>query len=150
MKKIVSLLLTLCLLISACSAFAAAEEEVVVIPAAVIGLEDDSAFQGQWKMTQMVMGDQLIDLEMALMMLGTESPMNFTIADGKFTAPSQDGKTVEELVYTFEESQLLAQDEQGEYVIDLLEDGRIAITMILASMEGVSMVILCEKAEAAQ
>ena len=159
MKKIFSLLLSLCMLISVFSAFAAAEQTTqtetaqtggVEVPAPVTGMKDDSAFQGEWKMAQMVMGDQVIDIGMALSMLGSDFPMTFKIAAGKVIAPGADGKTMEENPYVFEDSHLTTEDAQGVSVIYLLEDGRLAIEMTIAAMDGVKIGMLCDRVKAAE
>ena len=152
MKKTLSLLLTLCLMISVFSAFAIAEQatQTVTVPAPVTNLKDDSAFQGEWKVTHMVMGDQLIDMSQALTLLGSEFPMNFKIADGKVISPSADGTKTEENAYVFENSFLKTEDAQGVAEIYLLEDGRLGIEMTAAAMEGMKIGLICEPVKAAE
>ena len=147
------------MLISVFSAFAAAEQTTqtetaqtggVEVPAPVTGMKDDSAFQGEWKMAQMVMGDQVIDIGMALSMLGADFPMTFKITAGKVIAPGADGKTMEENPYVFEDSRLTTEDSQGVSVIYLLEDGRLAVEMTVTAMDGVKIGMLCDRVKAAE
>ena len=148
MKKTLALILALCLTLAACSAFAAAEEAVVLIPAPQTDLENDAAFQGDWKVAQLLLGDQLIELEAALSLMGGSFPLSFQIADGKLIAQKPDGTGTEEIAYVFENSQLVAQDEEGVYTLQLLEDGTLMISMPAA--EGMEISVICVRQEAAE
>ena len=62
----------------------------------------------------------------------------------------QYGKTMEENPYVFEDSHLTTEDAQGVSVIYLLEDGRLAIEMTVAAMDGVKIGMLCDRVKAAE
>ncbi len=120
----------------------------MLIPAPQTDLENDAAFQGDWKVAQLLLGDQLIELEAALSLMGGSFPMSFQVAEGKLIAQKPDGTGTEEIAYVFENSQLVAQDEEGVYTLQLLEDGTLMISMPAA--EGMEISLICAKLEAAE
>lgn len=138
MKKLVAILMTLCLLCAACAAMADMEIPVFENMPGVI-IEDDTttvdekAFEGEWIPNVAFLGTEYIT-EQAFAELGF-SFMPITIADGKIMQDIQDENgefhTVED-AYTFEAGQLQGTDDIGtDYVVELLEDGNIVISVFL-------------------
>ena len=137
MKKTIAILMTLCLLCAAGAALADMEIPAWDSMPGVV-LEDDdttveeAAFAGEWVLNVAFLDTVYIDEE-TLAGLGFNF-MPYTIADGKVTQDLQNenGEFVtQEMPYIFEAGQLQGQDSGTDYVIDLLEDGNIVMTIFL-------------------
>ena len=138
MKKIVSVLVALCLF---CAAGAALAETVPAwndMPLPVIEDEnttiDEAAFQGTWKADKAFVGETYIDQEALKTDYNIIVP-NIRLADGKiyYDSVDENGEAVEHgEPYTFEAGQIGFSDETGNLaVIDLLEDGNIEMSLFL-------------------
>ena len=128
MKKIIAVLMTLCLL---CSAAALAEAPKFEDMPGMIFL--DSLFEGTWDAGTAFAGEVYIDLGD----LGREHSIyipTVTINAAEklviFEGESEYGEFFrEEYPYTLENSQLECEDDEGQiYVFELLEDGNICMT----------------------
>ena len=85
---------------------------------------------------------QILELDMIMDLFGQSVPTSFIIADGKLTSPNAQGE-LESTEMTFAESKLTAEDANGSYFIELLEDGAIAITA--TTPDGMAMTFYCER-----
>ena len=128
MKRIIAVLMTLCLL---CSAAALAEApEFADMPSMVLL---DSFFEGTWDAGTAFAGEDYIDLGDLGRDYSIYIPTVTINADDKlviFEGESDYGEFFrKEYPYTLENSQLECEDDGGKtYVFELLEDGNICLT----------------------
>ena len=135
MKKLISLLMALCLL---CTAAAALAETPTwdSMPVVVSAEEDveltDADFEGDWVVDKVFYDETFVPSERYAEFGISVAPMH--IADGKVTITYTDENGTREEVrdYTLENNQLLAKDETGsEAVFEKLEDGNILMTLFV-------------------
>ena len=127
MKKVITVLMALCLL---CSAAALAETPTFEsMPGMVIF---DSFFEGSWEAGPAFANEIYVDLGDLAREYSLSIPMVTINADEKlviFEGQSDNGEFVrEEYPYTLDNSQLECQDDEGRiYVFELLKDGSICM-----------------------
>ena len=144
MKKLFAMLLTLCLLCSACVGLADMEIPTwESMPKVVVEDEntsvDEAAFQGEWVLNVAFAGTEYVDNET----LFDAYDYNFepyVIADGKVMQDYQDENgefhTVE-MPYSFEAGQLQGKDGSGrDFAVELLEDGNIVMSVFFPGEDG--------------
>ena len=141
MKKIITVLVTLCLL---CSAAAMAEAPKFVDMPSMVLL--DSFFEGTWDAGTAFAGEEYIDLGDLGRDYSIYIPTVTINADEKlviFEGESEYGEFFrKEYPYTLENSQLECEDDEGKtYVFELLEDGNICLTTYVAG-EGEGMLAI--------
>lgn len=139
MKKLTAILMTLCMLFAALTAFADMEIPTFDSMPDVV-MEDDnttveeSAFEGEWVLNVAFLEDEYIGIEDLIDRFHFNT-MPFVIADGKVMQDIQNeyGEfNTFESAYTFENGQLQGDDGNGtRYVFELLEDGNIVMTVFL-------------------
>lgn len=138
MKKLIAVLMTLCLLMTACAAVADMDPpEWDSMPMAITLEEDpsldESAFAGEWELNVAFL-DTVYLTEQELAELGYNF-MPFTIGDGKVQQDVQqeNGEFVTvEAPYVFEAGQLQGKTENGSvFAFDMLEDGNIVLSLFL-------------------
>ena len=141
MKKIIVVLMTLCLL---CSAAAMAETpKFEDMPSMVIL---DSFFEGTWNAGTAFAGEVYIDLGDLESEYSISVP-TVTIEAGEmlviFEGESDYGESFrKEYPYTLENSQLVCEDDEGRtYVFELLEDGSICMSTFVPG-EGEGMLAI--------
>ena len=141
MKKIVVILMALCLL---CSAAALAEApKFEDMPSMVIL---DSFFEGTWDAGTAFAGEAYIDLGDLAREYSVNIP-TVTIDAGEllviFEGTSDNGESFrKEYPYTLENSQLECEDDEGRiYVFELLEDGNICLSTFVPG-EGEGMLAI--------
>ncbi len=140
MKKLIAILMTLCLLCAACAALADMEPPVFDdMPGVVI--EDDnttveeSAFEGEWVLNVAFFNGVYIDEQTLAGSFGFNF-MPYIIGGGviKQDIQNENGEfTTQEIPYTFEAGQLQGADEDSglNYAVDLLEDGNIVMSLFI-------------------
>lgn len=140
MKKVIAVLMTICLLCATFAAFADMEiPKFEEMPAVVIEDEDvtvdETAFYGEWKLNVAFFDTEYVD-EQSLSADYGYNFMPYTISEGKVTQDweNENGEFVtEEATYKFEAGQLQCVDNEGnEFVIELLEDGNLVMSMFIA------------------
>ena len=141
MKKIITVLVTLCLL---CSAAAMAEAPKFADMPSMVLL--DSFFEGIWDADTAFAGEVYIDLGDLGRDYSIYIPTVIINADEKlviFEGESDYGEFFrEEYPYTLENSQLECEDDEGKtYVFELLEDGNICLTTFVPG-EGEGMLAI--------
>ena len=144
MKKLIAMLMALCLLCASCAAMADMEIPAwESMPKAVVEDEnttvDEAAFQGEWVLHVAFAGTEYVD-EQTLAGSYDFNFMPYRIADGKVTQDVQNeyGEFVTmEMPYTFDAGQLHGQDASGrEFAIELLEDGNIVLSVFFPGEGG--------------
>ena len=149
MKKIFAILMTLCLLCSACAALADMEIPLWSnMPGVVIEDEnttvDEAAFGGEWVLDTAFLNTEYISTETLADSFGFNF-MPIRISEGKIMQDIQqeNGEFVTaETAYTFDAGQLQATDGTGlEFVVELLENGNIVMSVFYPG-EGDEMVCL--------
>ena len=134
MKKLLSVLLTLCLL---CTAAALAETVLTLDDMPAVVLEDDnttvelSAFNGSWIGDKFFVGETHVDAETMAASYGISVPA-FRIEDGilYYTDESGEGGAVQNgYACVFEAGQLQGEIEGVQFCIDTLEDGNIVMSV---------------------
>ena len=139
MKKIVAILMTLCLLCASCAALADMEPPVFEnMPLAV--MEDENTtiskdvFDGEWTLNVAFLSRVYLT-EQELAEKFSYNFMPITIDNGKVSQDIQDENGefhTGELELTFEAGQLWGTDGQGyEFVIELLEDNNIVVSVFV-------------------
>ena len=138
MKKLLSVLIALCLLCTAATATAETAPAYDDMPAVVV--EDDdttiekSAFDGTWTPDKAFVSGVYINLETLASTYNLTVP-TIRIEDGSFcySDTGEGGETVEkEYACTFQAGQLQGEDEAGlSFCFDLLEDGNITMAIFL-------------------
>ena len=137
MKKLLAILMTLCLLCSACVAVADLEiPSFESMPAVVIEDEnttvDETAFEGEWVLNVAFADTEYID-ESTLFDTFDFVFMPYVITKGMITQDVQNeyGEFVTvEMPCTFEAGQLLGKDRDGrDFAVELLEDGNIVMSV---------------------
>lgn len=137
MKKLVAILMTLCLVCGACAALADTETPTLdSMPAVVLEDEnttiDEAAFQGEWVLNVAFNGTEYADNEMLFNVFDYDF-VPVVIADGKLTREIQNeyGEFIkEEVPYTFTAGQLQGTDAKGHsFAVELLEDGNIVLSV---------------------
>ncbi len=149
MKKLMAVLMTLCLLCAACTALAdLIPPKFEDMPAAIIEDEDtiveETAFEGEWVLNVAFAGTEYVD-EQTLFDTYDYNFMPYLIKNGMITQDIQqeNGEFVTvEMPYTFEAGQLQGKDGSGrDFAVDLLEDGNIAMAIFFPG-EGDEVVCL--------
>ena len=147
MKKLIAILMTLCLLCASCAALADfVPPDFNDMPASIIEDDettvDEAAFQGEWVLNIAFAGTEYVD-ESTLFDTYEINFMPYVIADGKITQDLQNenGEFVPvEMPYTFENGQLLSEDGNGrEFTVDLLEDGNILMSVFYPQEDGTNL-----------
>ena len=137
MKRLIALLMALCLACASCAVLADMEIPVFDdMPAVVMEDEsttvEESAFEGEWVLNVAFANLEYVD-EQTLFGSYDYNFMPYTIADGMVTQDVQqeNGEFVTvEMPYTFEAGQLRGKDGGGrDFVIELLEDGNIVMSV---------------------
>lgn len=139
MKKLLAILMTLCLL---CAAFAAVADMEIPnwddMPQVIIEDDDtevdEAAFEGEWVLGTAFLESEYISLSDLIDLIGFNT-MPIVISEGKITQDYQqeNGEFITlETTYTFESGQLQAEDTDGQnFVIEQLEDGNIVISLFI-------------------
>ncbi len=149
MKKLIAILMTLCLLCAICAATADFEPPAFEsMPGAVIQdddtIVDEAAFEGEW-ILNIAYADTVYVDEATLFDTFDYNFMPYVIADGKITQDLQNeyGEFVTvEMPYAFEAGQLQGKDGSGrDFVVELLEDGNIVMSVFYPG-EGDSVICL--------
>lgn len=134
MKKLISVMMALCLL---CTAAAALAETLTMnqMPQ-LVTLEDveltDADFEGEWIVDKVFYGETYLTPEQAQENNLVLRPMR--IADGKVyaTVTDEEGEHETSVDYTLENNQVLFTDEGGiEATFDKLEDGNVLLSIFL-------------------
>ena len=137
MKKLISVMMALCLLCTAAAALADAVPSFEDMPYPVV--EDDnttvelSAFNGTWVADKTFVDTVYVDAETLKTTFGVTIP-TITIEDGSFFYDEDNGEggTVNRgYACTFQAGQLQGEAEGINYCFDTLEDGNIMMTMFL-------------------
>ena len=149
MKKIIAILMTLCLMCAAGAGLA--DMEIPAwdsMPGVVLEDEnttvDEKAFEGEWVLNVAFADDTYVSEET---LAGTYdfNFMPFVIGNGKITQDRQqaNGEFVTvEMPYTFEAGQLQGQDASGRnMVVEQLEDGNLVMSVFFPG-EGEQVVCL--------
>ena len=145
MKKLLAILMTLCLMCAACCAMADMEIPLWENMPGVIMEDDDTvvdeaAFQGEWVLNVAFLGTTYLT-EQELSERFDYNFMPFIIADGKVMQDYQqeNGEFITlETEYTFESGQLQGEDGRGTgYAIELLEDGNIVLSVFFPGEDDV-------------
>ena len=145
MKKLISVLMILCLL---CTAVAALAEETPTwesMPGSVIpedGAEPlkDADFEGDWVVDKVFYDKTYVPFEQLADFGISIAPMR--IADGKvsITFTDENGTREENMNYTLENNQIIAKDETGnEAVIEKLEDGNLVMNTFVSGEDGTTI-----------
>lgn len=139
MKKLIAILMSLCLLCASCAALADMEIPVFEnMPGVIIEDEnttvDEKAFEGEWVLNVAFLGTEFLT-EQELAEKFDYNFMPYVIADGKIMQDIQDENgefhTVEAPL-TFEAGQLSGVDGAGySFVFDLLEDDNIVLSIFI-------------------
>lgn len=156
MKKLLTVLMTLCLLCTAVSALAEDVPTWDSMPDVVV--EDDtttvekSAFDGTWVLDKAFLGEAYIDVDALKETTGVTVP-TFTIEDGtlRFTDDDGNGGTAEkEIACVFDAGQLQGEAEGVSFVFELLVDGNIVMTYFLKGEgdETICLTLFLVRAEA--
>ena len=133
MKKLIAILMALCLLCASCAAMADMEIPTFdSMPAVVLEDEDttveEAAFEGEWVLKAAFAGREYV-YDQTLAESYDFNFMPYVIGDGKITQDEQNefGEFVKvEMPYTFEAGQLQGEDKDGRaFAVELLEDGNI-------------------------
>ena len=144
MKKIFSVLMTLCLLCAACAATADMEiPDWNSMPAVVLEDEnttiDEAAFAGEWVLNVAFAGTEYVTPQ-TLSEVYDYNFMPYSIGDGMITQDLQNenGEFVTiEMPYIFEAGQLQSTDESDvNFAVDLLEDGNIVMSLFFPGENG--------------
>ncbi len=149
MKKILAVLMTLCLLFASCAAMA--DMDIPTwdsMPAVVIEDEnttvDEAAFQGEWVLNVAFAGTEYVD-EQTLAGTYDFNFMPYRIADGKIMQDVQNefGEfTTVEMPYVFEAGQLQSPEGSDKnFAVELLEDGNIVLSLFFPG-EGDTVICL--------
>ena len=138
MKKLISVLMVLCLFCAAAAALAETVPTLSDMPLPVIEDDnttiDEAAFQGTWKADKVFVGETYVTQD------ALKADYNITLPDIRlqdgsiyFNVADENGGTVEQgESYTFEAGQIGFNDEAGNTaVIDLLADGNIMMSIFL-------------------
>ena len=141
MKKIISMLLVLCLLCAGAVALAEAPS-FDDMPAAVIEDDDttieEASFLGSWVVNNAFVSTDYIDLEALASQYGL-SLSGITIGDGKVIIESTNEAgepATEEYSYVFDAGQIQSTDTDGvNFAFDLLVDGNIVLSWFLEGMD---------------
>ena len=139
MKKLIAILMTLCLMAAAVSLAGAAEAIPAFpdMPAVVTvdeGVELTAAdFEGSWKPDKIFRGDKYLTLEEAAFSGALTHP--FRIADGKISMDITDENgevQTAEMDITVEANQIQGTDGSGlDFVIEKLKDGNIVLSVFI-------------------
>ena len=139
MKKLISVLMALCLLFAASAALAEAEAVTFDQMPAVVTIEEgpeltDADFEGDWVVDKIFYNTTYLTPEAAEENGLVIRPMRIAIADGKvyifYTDEEGDHETAQE--YTLENNQILFQDEDGiNAVFEKLVDGNVVLSIFL-------------------
>ncbi len=149
MKKLIAMLMTLCLLCTAGASVADMEiPKMKDMPAVVLEDEtttvDEASFRGEWVLDVAFAGQDYVD-EQTLAGTYDYNFMPYSIADGKVTQDVQNGNgefVTKEMPYVFEAGQLQTQDPAGrDVVFELLENGNIVMSVFFPG-EGDEVVCL--------
>jgi len=137
MKKLISVLAALCLLLTAAAALAETEEVTLDKMPAVVTLDEgvelkDADFEGEWIVDTVFLNEAYLTPEMVEELGLNIRPMR--IADGKIynvvTDDAGEHEVSEE--YKLENNQILFTDGQGlEAVFEKLEDGNIVMSIFI-------------------
>ena len=137
MKKLLSVLLTLCLLCTAAAALAEATPTLSDMPDVVIEDENTtvelSAFNGIWDLDLAFVGELYVDLETLATTYGLTVPP-IRIEDGSFFYYDDNGEggAVERgYACTFEAGQLQGEADGINFCFDTLVNGNIVMSMFL-------------------
>jgi hypothetical protein len=138
MKKLISVLMTLCLFCAAAASLAETVPTMNDMPLPVIEDDnntiDEAAFRGAWKADKIFVGEMYVTRDALKADYGIILP-DIRLQDGSiyFDVADENGGTVEHgQPYIFEAGQIAFDDETGNTaVIDLLEDGNIMMSMFL-------------------
>ena len=137
MKKLISVLMALCLLCAAAAALAEEEapswDKMPLVVTVDEGVElTDADFEGDWIWDKVFVNTVYLTPEEV-----EENGLNIhpmRIADGKVTNffTDEEGEHAESVEYTLENNQLIFTDGEGlEGVFEKLEDGNIVLTILL-------------------
>lgn len=149
MKKLIAVLMALCLLGTACAALADTEPPTWdSMPEAVVEDEnttiEESSYEGEWVLYAAFDGTEYADNEKLFSVFDYDF-VPFKIGDGKITREVQNqyGEFVtEESTYIFSAGQLQGDDYKGHpFAVDLLEDGNIVLSVFYPG-EGDTMTCL--------
>ncbi len=130
MKKILSLVLALCLLCTA--AAAVAETETVEIPPQV-AVEDVSAFYGVWMLCGGVYHDVLLTIDQAVEFFGGQVPF-FQIDEENITSIVGEETEAHPYIFDAESSAIMVVDPETNVVAVaacMLEDGTLEIDLAM-------------------
>ena len=139
MKKLFAILMSVCLMISACAAMADMEiPSFDSMPSVVLEDEnttvDEASFEGEWVLNVAFIGTEYVDEQTLAGTYGFNF-MPFIIGDGKIKQDIQkeNGEFVtEEMAYIFEAGQLQSTDDDDKnFAVDLLEDGNIVMSVFI-------------------
>jgi len=137
MKKTFAILMTLCLLSTACAAMADMEiPDFASMPGVVLEDEntvvDEAAFEGEWVLSVAFAGTEYLSSE-DLYPAYDYYFVPFVISEGMVTrdVQNENGEFVtEEMPVIFEAGQLQGQDASGrDFVVELLEDGNLVMSV---------------------
>ena len=139
MKKILAVLMALCMLCTAVCALADEAEDDAADYAElpqVMEAESEDDFYGEWALDAVLIGDTVVDAETAIAeIFGGEEPL-VGIHDGflyDYTL-DEDGEIIEdktkEYEYTFTDGRLEGEGEGQKFIIELLEDANIVMTIV--------------------
>ena len=161
MKKIIAILMSLCLLCTACAAFADMEiplfeDMPLVVSEDENTVVEEAAFEGEWVLN-VAFADAEYITEQTLAGSFDYNFMPYRIGDGMVLQDIQNeyGEFVTlEMPYVFEAGQLQGKDAADrDFVIELLEDGNIVMSVFFPGEDdtviclSVYMVHLEEEAE---
>ena len=140
MKKLIAVLMTLCLLGTACAALADTESPTWdSMPEAVVEGADEASFEGEWVLNVAFSGFEYADNE-TLVSKFDYAFVPVKIAGGKITREIQNeyGEFVpEEFTYTFTAGHLEGTDTEGRsFAVDLLTDGSICFNVFYPGEDG--------------
>ena len=139
MKKLIAILMTLCLLCAAGAALADMEIPTFDSMPPVVAEDeettvDEAAFAGEWVLNVAFYNTEYVDEQTLAGTFGYNF-MPWVIGDGKITQEVQqeNGEFITaEMAYVFEAGQLQCVDDDGlEYAFELLEDGNIVMSVFL-------------------
>ena len=137
MKKLISVLMALCLLFTAAAALAEEEapswDEMPMVVTVDEGVElTDADFEGDWIADKVFVNTVYLTPEEVEANGLAIHPMR--IADGKVTSffTDEEGEHAESVEYTLENNQLLFTDGEGiEAVLEKLEDGNLVLNIFV-------------------
>ena len=139
MKRLLAILMTLCLL---CAAFAAVADMEIPnwddMPQVIIEDDDtevdEAAFEGEWVLGTAFLESEYISLSDLIDLIGFNT-MPIVIGEGKITQDYQQENgefTTIEMPYAFESGQLQVENAgEQSFVVELLEDGNIVVSLFI-------------------